>query len=157
MATGDDMRGGNNQPRFEAEFAALTQQVAGIENDYRDLKLVVVGLDKKIESTNASLASKIDASNLNLAAKIDARAATPWGAIWAALGVMLAGLTTVGWLALQPRDDQISQLRHSAWTETTIRRDQDEKLRDRLTALERQSAYASGFLAAQNQNFRPQR
>lgn len=76
---------------WEAEFAGLSQQVTGLEADYRDLKGVVVNLDRKMDAGFASLNSKIDSRNI-----------TPWASIWAALGVLLAGMTTVGWLALQP-------------------------------------------------------
>ena len=74
----------------DVEFAALRQQVSSLESDYRDLKAVVVGLDKKIDNSFKSLAEKIDKGQK-----------TPWGAIWDAAGVIVSTITVVGYLAMQ--------------------------------------------------------
>lgn len=84
---------------LDADFAALSQQVTGLESDYRDLKVVVLALDKKI-----------DASFTALTAKIDARNVTPWVSIFSGIGVLVTMMGTVGYLALQPGKDAVQQL-----------------------------------------------
>jgi hypothetical protein len=93
---------------LDAEFAALSQQVAGIENDYRDLKGVVVALDKKIEGSNVALSTKIDTSFAALAVKFDARDQINWGPIATGIGVVVAAMVALGGLAMQPGKDAIT-------------------------------------------------
>lgn len=120
---------------WEAEFAALSQQVDGLESDYRDLKGVVVNLDRKMDAQFAALTTKIDSRNV-----------TPWASIWAALGVLLAGMTTVGWLALQPIQSAVLQNRSDIFAEYQRRRDEDRDIRHRLDETRGQLDYLRGTL-----------
>jgi TorA maturation chaperone TorD len=106
---------------WEADFAALSQQVSSLESDYRDIKIAVVNLDKKIDDSFARLSMKIDSRNV-----------TPWASIWTALGVLLAGMTTVGYLALQPMQTSISQLHYGLEKEISKRNDEDHQLLTKL-------------------------
>ena len=140
---------------FEAEFAALTTQVAGIETHYRDLQIVVVGLDKKIEANNLNLDRKIDSAFANLAAKIDARSTTPWVAIWASLSVVLAATGMIGWLALKPHEEQYAHLQTNLTAERQVRGAEDLRIREMLIAIRRDADYTRGYLSATSPNYRP--
>jgi hypothetical protein len=130
----------------DIEFAALRQQVSSLESDYRDLKAVVVGLDKKIDTSFKSLAEKIDRGQK-----------TPWVAIWTAAGVIVSTLTFVGYLAMQPLQGTQSDLRNDLQEETNKRIQEDQLQRDALAALSRylnqrinvvgeKAAFLEGFL-----------
>ena len=130
----------------DVEFAALRQQVSSLESDYRDLKAVVVGLDKKIDNSFKSLAEKIDRGQK-----------TPWVALWTAAGVVVSTITLVGYLAMQPLQGTQGDLRHDLQEKTNKRIQEDQLQRDALAALSRylnqrinvvgeKAAFLEGFL-----------
>ena len=94
---------------LDADFAALGQQVTGLESDYRDLKVVVLALDKKIDQAFATLTAKMDARNI-----------TPWVSIFSGIGVLVTMMGTVGYLALQPGKDAVQQLQIEARQERIV-------------------------------------
>lgn len=129
------MSASQRRSSLDSEFSALSQQVVGLENDYRDLKLVVVNLDKKIETAFTALSAKIDQRNV-----------TPWASIWTALGVLLAGMTTIGWLALQPINAAIERGRADLWTEINGRNEADRRISDRLNSVKTDLDKIDGML-----------
>lgn len=142
MSAHDRRRNGRiGGAELEAEFAALSQQVSALETDQRDLKGVVVNLDRKMDAGFASLNQKIDSRNV-----------TPWASIWAALGVLLAGMTAVGWLALQPIQSATGQLRADLSEEYRLRRDEDHNLRRRIDATRSHLDWTNGWLAGRLSN-----
>jgi TorA maturation chaperone TorD len=138
-----------NDRSFEAEFASLTQQVANIENDYRDLKMVVVSLDKKIDKNAENLNTKIEAAFQTLAAKLDIQATFPWNSLWAALGVLLIGISTVGYLARQPILDDLAELKTQQTNEITARKAEDIRIYDRLDKTQSSVDFLRGYISAQ--------
>lgn len=116
-------------------FAALRQQVIGIENDYQELKGVVVGLDRKM-----------DAGFQAINTKLDARSATPWVAI----GVMQASAFTifglVGWLAYTPILTSISKLESRIERDADKSYDRDSRITERLRIVEGKMQFYEGVL-----------
>lgn len=121
---------------IEAEFAALSQQVTGLEGDYRDLKGVVVNLDRKMDAGFASLNAKIDSRNV-----------TPWIAIYAGMSVFAGIATTIGYLALQPTRDAVARIDQSISEEGRQRRDDDRRMREQLATTKSQLDWTNGWLA----------
>lgn len=113
--------------RLDADFAALSQQVAGLETDYRDLKLSFINLDKKFDAGFAALAAKFDSRNV-----------TPWATIIAGLGFVLAIMTTVGWMARQPLVDAQVMTRDELLRNADLRRTEDRRISDRQSELQSQ-------------------
>ncbi len=93
----------------DASFAALAQQVAGIESDYRELKGAVVSLGAEFRSSFSTLA-----------AKLDDKAQTPWTVIFSGLGLILTVFTSIGVLAYLPVKNAIDDLK----SETRLAREQ---------------------------------
>lgn len=93
----------------EARYAALSMQVQGLDADYKELKGIVVGLDRKLEASNAALSNKVelmvnglgakfDASVTGIQSKLDERSRIPWQA-W---GVVVTVLIAIGALVYWP-------------------------------------------------------
>ena len=112
---------------WEADFAALSEQVTGLEADYRDLKIGVANLDKKIDTAFASLSLKFDS-----------RSVTPWGTIIAGLAFILTGMTTIGYLARQPIVSQVSSISSELQRNAELRRIEDRRLADHQLKLQSQ-------------------
>lgn len=119
---------------MDAEFAALSQQVGGLDGDYKDLKSVVVNLDRKIDNSNSQLTAKIEQSFNALSAKFDARERINWGPIMTGLGVLVAAMVAIGGLALQPSKDALSSLQASVQYERN-RLDSTQSQVDKLTGM----------------------
>ena len=111
---------------LDAEFAALSQQVSSLETDYRDIKVAVVNLDKKI-----------DASFTALSNKIDARAYTPWMPIFGGGALFLSLVSMIGFLAMQPLKEGLAEARAMMTKEQQVRADRDIQVQQRITALGR--------------------
>lgn len=124
---------------FDAEFAALAQQVMGIEKDYRDTKVAIVNLDKKIDNSFSVLA-----------AKIDAQAKFPWNSLWAALAVVLTGMTVVGWMAMAPIQANQIRLENALAHEQALRRDIDKQERELRIGLGKRLSFIEGYLTAKD-------
>lgn len=119
---------------LDAEFAALSQQVAGVVDDYKDLKGVVVSLDKKIEASHIALSAKIDQSFTALSGKFETRDRINWSAIATGLGVLVAVMVAIGGLALQPSKDAIAASQAAALYERQ-RVDTAQSQIDKLTGM----------------------
>lgn len=102
----------------EAKYVALVAQVRGLDDDYKELKGIVVALDRKIETTSAALGSKLDlmvsglgnkleASVTGIQAKLDERSKIQWPA----LSVMVTALGLIGALVYWPIRETTLDLR----------------------------------------------
>jgi hypothetical protein len=93
---------------YTATLAALQTQVRGLEGDYTELKSVVLGLDRKLETSFNSLNSRFETAVSGLNNKLDDRNRTPWAVIWTGLGVLITFFGLVGTLVFMPiRDNQL--------------------------------------------------
>lgn len=78
-----------------AHFAGLAQQVTNLEGDYRDLKTVVISLDRKLDASMAAISAKLDESREPK---------------WQAYGVMLTVILAVcalAWLPLRESQNDL--------------------------------------------------
>lgn len=99
----------------DESFSALRQQVLGLEDDYRELKSVVVGLDRKMETGLAAINTKLDDKNK-----------TPWGVIFSGMAFILAFCMAIGTLAYMPIKSDTDTLKADA-----IRRHDQVRLESR--------------------------
>lgn len=87
----------------DESFAALRQQVLGMEQDYHELKAVVVGLDRKMDHGFQAINTKLDDRNK-----------TPWGVIFSGMAFILAFCIAVGTLAYMPIRNDTDALKSDA-------------------------------------------
>jgi hypothetical protein len=140
---------------YDAEFATLTQQVAGLDSAYNDLRAVVVNLDRKIDEVVTNLDRRIDESFVSLGAKIDAKSATPWASIWAAAAVALSFMTIIGYLSLRPIDNEITEIKTAIISEHTYDREESNRVNElqirvnqRLAIIDSRIGFIEGFMAS---------
>lgn len=84
-----------------AHFAGLAQQVTNLEGDYRDLKTVVISLDRKLDASMAAISAKLDESREPK---------------WQAYGVMLTVILAVCALAYWPLRENQNDLKETIKT-----------------------------------------
>lgn len=93
-----------NRTPDSAAFASLSQQVTNLDGDYRDLKGMVITLDRKLDTSMAAISQKLD----------DSRQPA-----WQAYGVMLTAITIIGALAYWPVRENQTELRETIKTLAT--------------------------------------
>lgn len=108
------MKGASEGKEWAASFAALEQQVAGIENDHRDLKELVQGTDRKIDRVAVELGRQITDGLGRLTDRLDERNRTPWAVIVAGIGVGVTLCVAIGGLAYAPVWNSIGDLKAEA-------------------------------------------
>jgi hypothetical protein len=81
-------------------FAALQQQVIGLDTDYQELKGVVVSLDRKMDHGFTAIHTKLDERNR-----------TQWPVIFSGLAVLLTFCVSVGTLAYWPIKSDIAAIK----------------------------------------------
>lgn len=96
---------------LQAEISGLWERARSTQSALDETRGGMDHLDKKIDSVALTLNNKMEDGFTRLGQKFEARAITPWGTLIAAGILMLAGMTAVGGLALQPRDSAIENLR----------------------------------------------
>lgn len=99
-------------------FAALQQQVIGLDTDYQELKGVVVSLDRKMEHGFTAIHTKLDERNR-----------TQWPVIFSGLAVLLTFCVSIGTLAYWPIKSELAAVKEDAVRlaerEQTIQREFD--------------------------------
>lgn len=117
-------------------FAALRQQVIGLESDYQELKGVVVGVSNEMRAGFTAINQKLDA-----------RSITPWSLYisgFVALLVLLGMLGTVLYVPIKSTQDEMKdQQRRDAQASY----DRDVRFGDRHRALQSEVDFMKGALA----------
>lgn len=90
----------NSAQHSDAQIAALAQQVAGIENDNRNIRADITGLQGRIESGLSAIANKIEE-----------RAKPQWSVYFMGLGLVFSVLTIIGGLAYWPINSSVTELK----------------------------------------------
>lgn len=101
----------------DARYAALATEVRGLDSDYKELKGIVVGLDRKIEANALALSNKmelmvnalgakVEASITGVQSKLDERSRIPWQA-WS---VMATVIIAIGALVYWPIRESTARL-----------------------------------------------
>lgn len=136
-------------------LAALQAEVDAIDQRQQRVETAVVGLDGKIDRTSGELSrdikevgARFDAAIASISSKIDARGITPWATIIATLTLVLAGMTTIGWLARQPLEDGIDRNTAELRLNAELRRAEDRRLADQLSLMRHDLDYLRGHYDA---------
>lgn len=95
-------------------YEVLQAQVRAVEDDHRELKEVVIGTDRKIDRVAADLSKAISDGLGKLYDQLNARNRTPWGVIFAGIGVGVAILASLGSLAYAPVWASIGDMKEEA-------------------------------------------
>lgn len=116
-------------------FAALHQQVIGLDSDYQELRNVVVGLDRKMEGGFAAIHAKLDERNK-----------TPWGVIYTGLALLLTFCVSIGALAYLPIKDGITAIQAAQLRDFDRLDARDQRLWVRTNEIQRQVDRLEGSL-----------
>lgn len=115
--------------------ATLGKEVERIKDDQSLLRSSVVELEEKL-----------DAGFNSLSAQLSSRSATPWTLIISLLGLILAGMTTVGWLAREPLVEGQVNIRGIVTSNEATRVFEDRHFRTRLNELSDKLNFLEGTL-----------
>lgn len=116
-------------------FAALHQQVIGLDGDYQELKSVVVSLDRKMDSGFAAINTKLDEKNR-----------TPWAVVFSALAFILAFCVSIGTLAYMPIKSDTENLRQAQVRDVDRLDTRDQRIWVRVNEIQRQLDKLDGSL-----------
>jgi len=93
------------------DYAALGIKVGALEDDVREVKDSILGLDAKIEKSITSLAHEVRTQLASLASQFNERQRTPWTVLIAATMAIISVLGIFGSQALSPIQSEIKLLK----------------------------------------------
>jgi hypothetical protein len=125
----------------QAMLEGLKVQVNSIERDYQELKGAVITLDHKIETGMSAIA-----------AKLDERWKTPWGAIFAGMGVLITFLGMIGAMAYLPIQSELVSMKDRQQRETAVLHDRDIRM---WTAINKQRSDLDQLLGREDSRKKP--